>query len=65
MIFQRQKSLDIGKLLFMGYVSENEQKNLIDKIIDSLGGGIYGAKKIKRINNISKKKGKHLKTACL
>ena len=32
----KTKNLDIGKLLFMGYISKKEQKNLIDKIIDSL-----------------------------
>ena len=32
----KTKNIDIGKLLFMGYISKNEQKNLINKIILSL-----------------------------
>ena len=32
----KTKNLDIGKLLFMGYIPKNEQKNLINKIILSL-----------------------------
>ncbi len=32
----KTKNVDFGKLLFMGYVSRNDQKNLIDKIIRSL-----------------------------
>ena len=32
----KTKNIDIGKLLFMGYIPKNEQKNLINKIILSL-----------------------------
>ena len=32
----KTKNVDFGKLLFMGYVSRNDQKNLIDKIILSI-----------------------------
>ena len=32
----KTKNIDMGKLLFMGYISKNEQKNLINKIILSL-----------------------------
>lgn len=32
----KTKNVDLGKLLFMGYVSKNDQKQLIDKIILSL-----------------------------
>ena len=53
----KTKNLDIGKLLFMGYVSENEQKNLIDKIIHSLEKEYTSLKKIKGINTYRKRKG--------
>ena len=43
----KTKNLDIGKLLFMGYVSENEQKNLIDKIIHSLEEEYTALKKLR------------------
>jgi len=29
----KTKNIDMGKLLFMGYITKNEQKNLINKII--------------------------------
>jgi len=32
----KTKNIDMGKLLFMGYIPKNEQKNLINKIILSL-----------------------------
>ena len=32
----KTKNIDMGKLLFMGYITKNEQKNLINKIILSL-----------------------------
>ena len=53
----KTKNLDIGKLLFMGYISKNEQKNLIDKIIHSLEKEYTSLKKIKGINTYRKRKG--------
>ena len=32
----KTKNIDMGKLLFMGYIPKNEQKNLINKIVLSL-----------------------------
>ena len=43
----KTKNLDIGKLLFMGYISKNEQKNLIDKIIHSLEEEYTALKKLR------------------
>ena len=43
----KTKNLDIGKLLFMGYISKNEQKNLIDKIIHSLEEEYMALKKLR------------------
>ena len=52
----KTKNLDIGKLLFMGYVSENEQKNLIDKIIDSLEEEYMALKKLRESIHIEKER---------
>ena len=52
----KTKNLDIGKLLFMGYVSENEQKNLIDKIIDSLEEEYTALKKLRESIHIEKER---------
>ena len=52
----KTKNLDIGKLLFMGYVSENEQKNLIDKIIDSLEEEYTALKKLRESIRIEKER---------
>lgn len=43
----KTKNLDFGKLLFMGYVSKNDQKKLIDKIILSLEREYTELKKLK------------------
>ncbi len=43
----KTKNLDFGKLLFMGYVSKNDQKKLIDKIILSLEKEYTELKKLK------------------
>ena len=43
----KTKNLDFGKLVFMGYVSKNDQKKLIDKIILSLEREYTELKKLK------------------
>ena len=47
----KTKNLDIGKLLFMGYISKNEQKNLINKIILSLEEEYTALKNLKESIN--------------
>ena len=45
------KNIDAGKLLFMGYISKNEQKNLINKIILSLEEEYTALKNLKESIN--------------
>ncbi|BBM38767.1 hypothetical protein JCM16775_1476 [Leptotrichia hofstadii] len=52
----KTKNLDIGKLLFMGYISKNEQKNLIDKIIHSLEKEYTSLKKLRESIHIEKER---------
>ena len=52
----KTKNLDIGKLLFMGYISKNEQKNLIDKIIHSLEKEYTSLKKLRESIHIKKER---------
>ena len=52
----KKKNLDIGKLLFMGYISKNEQKNLIDKIIHSLEKEYTSLKKLRESIHIKKER---------
>ena len=52
----KTKNLDIGKLLFMGYISKKEQKNLIDKIIDSLEEEYTVLKKLRESIHIEKER---------
>ena len=52
----KTKNLDIGKLLFMGYIPKNEQKNLIDKIIHSLEKEYTSLKKLRESIHIEKER---------
>ncbi|WP_071124290.1 PadR family transcriptional regulator [Leptotrichia massiliensis] len=47
----KTKNIDAGKLLFMGYISKNEQKNLINKIILSLEEEYTALKNLKESIN--------------
>ena len=47
----KTKNIDAGKLLFMGYISKSEQKNLINKIILSLEEEYTALKNLKESIN--------------
>ena len=47
----KTKNIDMGKLLFMGYIPKNEQKNLINKIILSLEEEYTALKNLKESIN--------------
>ena len=52
----KTKNIDIGKLLFMGYIPKNEQKNLINKIILSLEEEYSELKNLKESINFENKR---------